>query len=365
MPRLALPLGFLCLAVTLAPAPCESQAVRVRVLAAESREPITTAFVSLTDEEGTPLRHALTNPAGESLFSIHADETYRLRAQMFGRETAWSPFIEARPDSTIIYVFELAVEPIPLAEVRVEPDQQCSIHPEDREELARVWEEVRKALSIQDWTDAAGLYRFTITAWDRRLDKRGEKVEAESLRELSTILKNPIQSLPVEDLMTGGFIRNLDDGRAEYFGPDASILLSNLFLNGHCFQLSESVDHPGSIGLAFEPADQEMPDIDGTIWVDRNTAHLQLLEFRYVNAPKELTEGIAGGRVEFERLPDGAWIVRTWWIRIPIRDYTWIFGRKHLVGIHERGQVVSEITRLPGGELQGGGSPHLDPRPHQ
>lgn len=354
MPRLGPLRVFAVSLLALAPAPVLGQTVDVRVLASESREPIATAFVSLVDEEGTALRHALTNPDGEARFSLRSPGVYRLRAQMFGRGTAWSPLIQVGSDSAVTYVFELAMEPIPLGEVRVEPDQQCSIHPEDREELARVWEEVSKALAIQDWTDVAGRYRFTITAWDRRLDEMGEKVEAESLRELSTTAKNPIRSLPVEDLMTGGFIREMEHGGTEYFGPDASILLSSLFLNAHCFQLSESTAHPGSIGLVFEPVGQEMPDIEGTIWVDRETAHLQLLEFQYVNAPKELTEGVARGRVDFERLPDGAWIVRRWWIRIPIRGYTWLFGRKHLVGIQERGQVVSEITRLQGGQPPGG-----------
>ncbi len=349
MPRLAPLLGFIVFATAVTPVRCASQAVRVRVLAAESREPIATAFVSLTDAEGIPLRQALTDPGGEVLFPIQATETYRLRAQMFGRETAWSPFIQIGSDSTITYAFELSMEPIPLAEVRVESEQRCSTHPEDQRELARVWEEAQKALTIQDWTDAAGLYWFRITAWDRNLDTDAETVEAESSHEILTNAKNPIQSLPVEDLMTGGFIRRVEGGGAEYFGPDASILLSNPFLNGHCFQLEEDEEHPGAIGMAFTPVGTDMADIEGALWLDRETAHLQALDFRYVNAPDELTEGVARGRVEFERLPEGTWIVRRWWIRIPIRDYTWVFGRKHLVGIHEVGQVVSEITRMPGG----------------
>lgn len=52
--------------------------------------------------------------------------------------------------------------------------------------------------------------------------------------------------------------------------------------------------------------------------------------------------------MDFERLPDGTWIVGRWWIRMPIRRATWIFGRQHLVGIHEMGGVVSEITPASG-----------------
>ena len=51
--------------------------------------------------------------------------------------------------------------------------------------------------------------------------------------------------------MVGGFIQTQDDGSVHYFGPDASILLSNVFLNGHCFRLAEEEGRPGAIGLAF------------------------------------------------------------------------------------------------------------------
>jgi len=335
----------LCSLLALTPTFARSQTILVQVLATESQEPIPTAFVSLIDEGGDPLRHALTDPEGRALFPLPEPGTYRLRAEMFGRATAWSPPMRVDADSTASHLFELAVEAIPLAGIQVEAERQCRIRPQEGREMALVWEEARKALSIQAWTDEAGLYVFQIIAWERDLDRQGLTVESETFREISTTARNPIQSLPVEDLMSGGFIQNVEDG-IHYFGPDASILLSNLFLNSHCFRLAEDEDQPGAIGLAFEPVGKEMPDIEGTLWLDRETAHLRFLEFKYVNAPTRLTEGVARGRVDFSRLPDGAWIVQRWWIQIPIRDSSWIFGRKHLVGINEKGQVVSEIIPI-------------------
>ena len=155
-----------------------------------------------------------------------------------------------------------------------------------------------------------------------------------------------MRSLPVQDLMTGGFMRDTEDGRTEYFGPDASILLSNLFLNGHCFRLAEREGQTGVIGLAFEPVGEKITDVEGTLWLDRETAHLRFLEFKYVNAPTRLTKGVGGGRVDFERMPDGTWIVRRWRIQVPITGYSSIFGPYKLVGIHETGAVVTEIGLL-------------------
>ncbi len=343
-----------CLGSLLALAPTSlcGQTILVRVLNSESKAPIPTAFVSLMDDDGDPVLHALTNPQGRALFTLPGSGTYRLRAEMFGRETAWSPPIRVKPDSTASYVFELAVEAIPLAGIRVESEQQCKILPQHGREMARVWEEARKALSIQDWTDGAGLYLFRILAWERDLDRDGLTVESETLRELATTDRNPMKSLPVEELMRDGFMRRLEDGRTEYHGPDASILISNIFLNSHCFRLTENEDQTGAIGLAFEPVGEKMPDIEGTLWLDRETAHLRFLEFKYVNAPNRLTKGVAGGRADFERMPDGTWIVRRWWIQVPTTAYRSIFSPNALVGIHETGGVVLEIMLLS--EIKGG-----------
>ena len=78
---------FLCLGSfpALVPASLCGQEVQVRVLASETLEPIPTAFVSLLDEDGDPVRRALTNPQGRALFSLPRSGSYMLTAEMFGR----------------------------------------------------------------------------------------------------------------------------------------------------------------------------------------------------------------------------------------------------------------------------------------
>jgi hypothetical protein len=325
------------------PGPISGQEIRIQVLTLESREPIPTAFLTLMDGESRPLRHALTDGDGRASLPLPRSGLYRVRAEAFGRATSLSPWIHLQGDSLGTHRFHLSIEAIPIAGIRAESDPRCRINPRDGREIARVWEEVQKALSIQTWTNEAGRYRTRIVAWERELDPEGRAVSSDITREFYTTARNPILSLPVDSLLNYGFIQR-GKNRTEYFGPDASILLSDPFLDSHCFQLAEAVDHPKMIGLRFQPTREEPPDVEGTFWVDRETAYLRSLDFKYVNAPTDLTEGVAGGRVDFERLPDGTWIVKRWWIRIPIRRATWIFGRKHLVGMHERGAVVSEIT---------------------
>jgi hypothetical protein len=233
------------------------------------------------------------------------------------------------------------MEPIPLHEIRVESERRCRIRPADGRELARVWEEIQKALAIQEWMDDQRMYEFQMVSYERIMDRWARKVESETHRKTVTLDQNPIRSIPARELVEGGFVRIRDDGSWDYFGPDASVLLSDPFLDTHCFRLKEDGDLPGWIGLAFEPSREERrPDIKGTLWVDRETSHLGFLEWEFTNQPPPLNRGDASGRVEFERLPTGAWIIRRWWIRMPMLSRN----------IFSRGWAWTG-TRVQGGEI--------------
>ena len=108
------------------------------------------------------------------------------------------------------------------------------------------------------------------------------------------------------------------------------------------------------MGLAFEPVrDTDQPDIEGTLWLDRETAALQFLEFGYTWAEYQEARGVARGRVEFEGLPNGAWIVRKFWIRMPRLAQDLSRAREgrtgvYVAGIREAGrvQLVTAVLKL-------------------
>ena len=73
------------------------------------------------------------------------------------------------------------------------------------------------------------------------------------------------------------------------------------------------------VGLEFEPApEREVAEIAGTMWLDPVTSRLQWLDFRFVNlnVPSWLMAASPGGRVEFQTLPNGTWIVTSWHLRM-------------------------------------------------
>lgn len=67
-------------------------------------------------------------------------------------------------------------------------------------------------------------------------------------------------------LLAGGFVRPEPEGGWIYYGLEAHVLLSDPFLDTHCFRLKTDPDHPGLLGLAFEPTHRARPEVQGTLW---------------------------------------------------------------------------------------------------
>jgi hypothetical protein len=57
--------------------------------------------------------------------------------------------------------------------------------------------------------------------------------------------------------------------------------------------------------------------VRGTLWLDPASRELRYLEFTYTGLGKEEGLGNPGGRLDFERLENGAWIVREWTLAMP------------------------------------------------
>ena len=210
---------------------------------------------------------------------------------------------------------EVPVEPIQLRGIVVSAERRCEVRPEEGAAAAQVWEEARKALAAEAWTREAGLYRYTLLRYERRLDRDAREVLADSSM-LMTDQAVAFISAPIEDLVTEGFVQNEGDSISVYYAPDAEAFLSDAFLDSHCLGVVDGGD--GTVGLAFQPtASRRVPEIAGVLWLDDETAELQRIQFGYVGLLDSPEIGYPPGQVSFTRLPDGAWVVKEWWIRMP------------------------------------------------
>lgn len=346
MPAAILAAGVLAGLLAFLPSIGSAQTVVGQLTDASTAEPVEGALVLLLTEEGRQVGGYLTNQAGRFLIQAPGPGTYLLRAERIGYETITSEPFRVSEGEHFGIQLNAAETAIELEGIEVEGDQRCVVRPGEGLQLASVWDEARKALTVQEWTEREGSYRFQVVRYERELDPAGLVVRSETRAVRSGVVGEPIRSLPADDLMANGFVRPLTDGGYEYYGPDASVLLSDEFLDTHCFRLTRDADRFGEIGLSFEPVRRTgIPDIAGTLWLDAATARLRVLEYTYTWAPWEEVRGAGQGRVEFENLPSGAWVVRSWWIRMPLA------GRDVAMGVMQRSRGV----RLVGIKEVGGG----------
>ncbi len=355
MPRSAL--SVLVASALLAAAPAHAQTVRGTFADGAGRG-VAGAMVVLVDSAGTPRGSVLTDPAGRFTVSAPAPGTYRLHAERVGFERTVSPALPLAFGETRQYRLAAPPKAVALEGIVVgAAARRCTVRP-DGGATATLWEEARKALDATAWAEARQVFRFEATRYRRELDPT-LRLKAEERGSVVAVTRHPFASRPAAELATKGYVQAADDG-ATYHAPDAAVLLSPEFLEGHCFRVQDGRgETAGMIGLAFEPVrGRTLADVRGTLWVDRRSAELRWLEYRYVNLPVAVESRYLGGRVEFERLPGGAWIVRRWWVRMPVVDAeqgvrpSAAFGRNEvyrrdvLRGYREQGgEVVSARAR--------------------
>jgi hypothetical protein len=308
---------FLILSV-LAASDLTAQAVRGRLLDASSAEPVAGALIVLLDAAGTEVASTVTSARGTYQLRAPGAGVFELRAERIGFENSLSGEITLLADETVTRELTASSSAIVLPVLAVESESECSVRPEEGEATYVLWEEARKALQVTEKTAAA--YRFDAMTYQRHVNLWGEALEQGDVQFVSYAGRHPWRSVPIEELEEHGYAREAEEG-TYFYGPDAEVLLSDQFLDSHCFRYRTGGDDV-IVGLAFEPVSEptDRVDVDGVLWLDRETSQLRTLEFSYtgIAAPSHLGTGPGPyGQMVFDQLPAGGWIVREWWIRTP------------------------------------------------
>jgi len=323
-----------------------AQTVRGQLVDSISRTPLHGAFLTLVDAEGRERGRAITDAAGEFVVQAPAPGTYRLRSKRIGfRPFVSAPLVLGMSETT---TYNAAIDPIPvpLKEVVVAGEQQCDVAA--GASMAVLWEEIREALAAVAWTSHGSGYWYELTHFERELTTGGKRVGRDSVWQQVGYQQVPFRSAPALQLMVTGYVV-VEGDEWNYYGPDAEVLMSDIFLRTHCFETKAA---KGLVGLGFTPArGRNLPDVKGTLWVDPDNAELRYLEFTYTRIPERLNAPKAGGRVEFMRLPNGAWIVRDWVIRMPVSRLVsgaYSTAAARVVGYREAGGSAVQIKTEKG-----------------
>jgi hypothetical protein len=295
-----------------------AQTVGGTVVETATGEPIQGAVVALVDSLGMRREAVLSDPQGR--YSLHAPApgTYRVRAER-GYAAATSPSLALDAGEQVTHALSMSPVLVTLdAVVARGVPRACTIRPENGEQAARVWDEARKALDATHLGGRAGAYEFRVRLFRRTLALPRLTIVDSSSSIQSGYSRQPFAT-PVERLVTHGYME-VEGDSIVFRAPDAPTLLSDAFLDHHCFSLVRGRGtEAGMVGLAFAPLrGRRLPDVQGTLWLDGQTGHLRYLEYTYTRLPFASSDARLGGRVDFVQLAEGGWIVSRWRIRMPI-----------------------------------------------
>ncbi len=326
-----------------------AQVLRGTVVDKSSRAPVPGVVLTLFDDQKSKLANVLSA----------ADGTYELRAPNAGRFTLVVQRIGVRPSTSPPFSLDLqearrmdlevdAVVPA-LSVVRVSGSSQCKTISEGGEDVVRLWDDARGALTATTITTKR-VERAPVTRFEREVDAETGRV----LRDRRSSSVEPIgkifRSIPAATLARDGFLVRQSDGTIDYFAPDAEVLISDEFVSTHCFRAVRSESPEGSrVGLEFSPSsNSRLFDIVGVLWLDGKSSELREVVYRYQALPRGIPgdpeADSLGGRVRFSRLADGRWYVKDWHIRMPLTAARTLGMAMKLVSVRITGGTIGDAV---------------------
>jgi hypothetical protein len=286
----------------------------------ESR-PLAGVTLILVDSTGEHATATISDSSGHFAVRAPRPGVYRLRARRIGFLPDTSQWLRLVTAFRVDYDPELTHAPT-LSTIKVTADKQCSGQPAAGTATARVWEEAQSALTATVITPDVREIGFVLRQYERELDPTTTRILREQSSERRTVGRASYAAIAADTLVVHGFTHA--DGRFTiYYAPDASTLISDAFVASHCLRLVEDSSRPRLIGLGFAPmrAHPATNDVTGVLWLDRTTSELRSLDFTYTRPGNQATADVArpaSGTIEYQRLPEGGWVVSKWQIRVPV-----------------------------------------------
>ena len=312
---------LVCSCMTLLAASIASaQVVNGLVVLPDGSTPVPGTIVMALDAGGATIVRGLTTARGTFVLKLPAPGTVDFRLLRIGYKPLKGPSVTLAAGETksVKIIYDAAT--ISLAAMNVRERETCRVQADSGLMVASLWEEARKAmLTSQLSSDDVPLFAEWIE-YDRTLDSTSLTVRKQRVRTSRNPTTHAFRSVNADILKTSGYVV-LEGDATNYYAPDAEVLLSDSFVASHCFRvvLPPRGDDQARIGVAFVPTRErsEMKEIEGTLWIDRASAELRSLEFKYTNLPDAASRAKPGGVIDFLRLGDGNWLVHRWVLRMP------------------------------------------------
>ena len=304
---------ILAAAIALIGSRAAAQEVRIEVVEASTGKAIVGANVSVLDSTGMAIGGGFSDNGGYINLPVPARGPFRVRADKVSFDT-WISVVLRQAGKPIHVRVGMAPTRTPSAVARTET--ACQQLSSAGTPAADLWVELRKALTASAMTEAKGLVPLDVDLYERVLD-RNLGIVSERTEHRTKVSRRPLTGISLDQLDSAR--RGTAASGEVYRAPDAATFLSDQFLRSHCFSAIRGYgQEAGLVGLEFKPARVGgLAELTGVIWLDPKASALRYLNFDYVNLPVPLRIARTTGRVEFQQLPGGQWIVQRWYIRMP------------------------------------------------
>ncbi|HEY5060377.1 MAG TPA: carboxypeptidase regulatory-like domain-containing protein [Gemmatimonadaceae bacterium] len=324
-----------------------AQTIRGTVVDPSDR-PIAGVLVFMLDSASNVVARALSTERGDFQVAFARAGSYRLRTMRIGFRPSMSEPIRLRSGGEVTQRLTLSNVQVSLDTVRVIDRNSCHITSDSATTATFVvWEQARAALTAAQLTALARAITATTVSYSRTLEPDGRRVRQQRASLRTDYVTQPWRAVSPDSLRRAGYVVTERDNSMTYHAPSLDVLLSDDFVEDHCFRLASDKSHPGMIGVEFAPSPdrRRLPEIRGTVWVDRKSSELRRMEYRYANVSPEQEGAGAGGELEFARATNGGWAISRWNIRMPVLE--------QIVRSHDLGGVQSRVAEIQvtGGEL--------------
>jgi hypothetical protein len=330
-----------------------TQAVRGTVVD-PAGAPVSGVVVLLLDSLDAPSGRALTNDLGGFLVRAQKAGTYRIRTLRIGFKPEVSEPIALDASREVQRRITLTSLAVALDKVTIAGRNACGASAvANASATLELLDQARAALTATELTNEGRTLTSTSVVFRRVMDASGRAVLGQRVSVLVDSGAQPWQSTPIDTLRRVGYVSESGDSLI-YRAPGLDMLASEAFIADHCFRLVE--EREGSrVGIAFEPSPERrrIGEIRGTLWLDRATAELREMDFRFANVETAITDARAGGNARFARMKDGSWVITAWNIRMPVLQMRQrqMAGRSRTSG--SGGDITVEIAsqNVVGGSL--------------
>ena len=326
-----------------------AQVLTGRVADSLSGQALPGAVVILLDTKAAPLARRVTDAFGRYRLAL-PPEAARLEVRRIGFRPATAVVRAGGADRSLD--FRLTRVPSLLEPLRVVDNGRCPRRP-DREAAFGLWDQMRSALlatiAERDF-DPPVVQRLV---YDRLLNER-DSIIRQSVYADSTTAGRAFRAVRgAADFASKGYLADSAERRV-FLGPDADALVDDEFLRSYCLSIAAAqANHPGRVGVAFEPARPLLRRIDiaGVMWVDSVHRSLDELEFRYRGLESYEMALRPGGRISFRTMANGVAFIDRWFLRIVVPPDTIVergFVPRHRLEVHEQGGEMA-AARWPNG----------------